>query len=39
MVLDDGHIIESGSYDQLMSTDSTFRQLYERQLVTKEIDE
>lgn len=39
IVLDDGRIIESGSYDHLISTDSTFRQLYERQLVNKEIEE
>ncbi len=37
IVLDDGHIIESGTYNQLMTSDSIFRQLYEKQLVNKEI--
>jgi ATP-binding cassette subfamily B multidrug efflux pump len=39
IVLDDGHIIESGSYDHLMNSDSVFRKLYEKQLVSKEIEE
>jgi ATP-binding cassette subfamily B multidrug efflux pump len=39
IVLDDGQVIESGSYDQLMSTESTFRQLYDKQLVSKEIED
>jgi len=38
IVLDDGHIIESGSYDQLISSGGTFQELYEKQLVNKEID-
>jgi len=37
IVLDDGHIIESGSYDQLISSGGTFQELYEKQLVNKEI--
>jgi len=39
IVLDDGSIIESGTYDQLMALDGTFKQLYEKQLVSKEIEE
>ena len=39
IVLDQGSIIESGTYDQLISSDGTFRQLYEKQLVSKEIEE
>ena len=39
IVLDDGYIIESGTYDHLMSTNGTFKQLYEKQLVSKEIEE
>jgi ATP-binding cassette subfamily B protein len=39
IVLDDGNIIESGSYDQLISSESTFKQLYEKQLVSKEIED
>ena len=39
IVLDDGRIIESGTYEDLMAQESTFRQLYERQLITKEIEE
>ncbi len=39
IVLDDGHMIESGTYDQLMTSDSIFKQLYEKQLVNKEIEE
>jgi ATP-binding cassette subfamily B protein len=39
IVLDDGRIIESGSYDQLMESNGTFRQLYDKQLVSKEIEE
>ena len=39
IVLDDGHIIENGTYDQLMAIDSIFKQLYEKQLVNKEIEE
>lgn len=39
IVLDDGYIIESGSYEQLISSNGTFRQLYEKQLVSKEIEE
>ncbi len=39
IVLDEGRIIESGAYDELISKDSTFRQLYEKQLVNREIEE
>jgi ATP-binding cassette subfamily B protein len=39
IVLDDGKIIENGSYHDLMSRQSTFRQLYEKQLVSKEIED
>lgn len=39
IVLDDGHMIESGTYDQLMTSDSIFKQLYEKQLVNKEIED
>lgn len=39
IVLDDGYIIESGSYDQLINANGTFKQLYEKQLVSKEIEE
>lgn len=39
IVLDDGEIIENGTYDELMSRESTFKQLYEKQLVNKEIEE
>jgi ATP-binding cassette subfamily B protein len=39
IVLDDGHIIESGAYDELMAFNSTFKQLYEKQLISKEIEE
>lgn len=39
IVLDNGNIIEDGTYDQLMATNSTFKQLYEKQLVNKEIEE
>ena len=39
IVLDDGFIIESGSYDQLINANGTFKQLYEKQLVSKEIEE
>ena len=39
IVLDDGYIIENGTYDQLMAIDSIFKQLYEKQLVNKEIEE
>lgn len=39
IVLDDGNIVESGSYDQLMSSESIFRQLYDKQLVSKEIED
>ncbi len=39
IVLDNGHIIESGSYDDLMATDSNFKQLYDKQLVSREIEE
>lgn len=37
IVLDDGHIIESGTYNQLMANEGTFKQLYNKQLVSKEI--
>lgn len=39
IVLDDGKIVESGRYDNLMTSDSLFRQLYEKQLSSKEIEE
>lgn len=39
IVLDDGKIIESGEYDQLITTESIFRQLYEKQLLNKELEE
>ena len=39
IVLDDGKIIESGKYDDLITSDSLFRQLYEKQLVNREIEE
>ena len=39
IVLDDGEIIESGSYDQLMNNNGTFQQLYEKQLVNKELED
>lgn len=39
IVLDDGEIIESGTYHQLMATQSTFRQLYEKQLVGNETND
>lgn len=39
IVLDDGFVIESGTYDHLMTYDGTFRQLYEKQLVSKEVEE
>lgn len=38
IVLDDGHIIESGTYEQLITINGTFKQLYEKQLVSKEIE-
>lgn len=38
IVLDDGQIIEKGTYAHLMSYDSTFHQLYEKQLVDKELE-
>lgn len=39
IVLDDGNIIESGTYEQLMASNGTFKQLYEKQLVSKEVEE
>jgi len=39
IVLDDGEIIESGGYEELMKSNGTFRQLYDKQLVSKEIEE
>ncbi len=39
IVLDDGEIIESGSYDELINSNGTFHQLYEKQLVNKEIED
>ncbi|MCK5279275.1 MAG: ABC transporter ATP-binding protein [Cyclobacteriaceae bacterium] len=39
IVLDDGRIIESGTYNELMAFNSTFKQLYEKQLISKEIEE
>ncbi len=39
IVLDEGRIIESGNYDQLMTSGGIFQQLYEKQLVSKEIEE
>lgn len=39
IVLDDGHIIESGTYNQLMKNEGTFKQLYNKQLVSKEIED
>ena len=39
IVLDDGQIIENGTYDQLMAFNGTFKHLYEKQLVNKEIEE
>jgi ATP-binding cassette subfamily B protein len=39
IVVDDGEIIESGSYDELINSNGTFHQLYEKQLVNKEIEE
>ena len=39
IVLDDGQIIESGTYEQLLSSNGTFKQLHEKQLVNKEIEE
>ncbi|MDZ7607785.1 MAG: ABC transporter ATP-binding protein [Cyclobacteriaceae bacterium] len=39
IVLDDGLIIESGTYTDLLARESTFKQLYERQLSTREIEE
>ena len=36
IVLDDGKLIESGTYDQLMAYNSTFKQLHEKQLVNRE---
>lgn len=39
IVLDDGYVIESGSYDELMNTNGVFKQLYDKQLVSKEIEE
>ncbi len=39
IVLDDGEIIESGSYDELINGNGTFHQLYEKQLVNKEIED
>lgn len=39
IVLDDGYIIESGTYDQLMTFNGPFKQLYEKQLISKEIEE
>jgi ATP-binding cassette subfamily B protein len=39
IVLDDGKIMESGKYDDLITSESLFRQLYEKQLVNREIEE
>ena len=39
IVLDDGQIIESGTYEQLLAKNGTFKQLHEKQLVNKEIDD
>ncbi len=39
IVLDDGKIIESGTYNNLLSSESLFRQLYEKQLVNREIED
>lgn len=38
IVLDDGNVIESGTYNELLNCTSTFKQLYEKQLVSKEIE-
>lgn len=38
VVLDDGKIIESGTYDQLIQGSGTFQDLYEKQLLNKEIE-
>lgn len=38
IVLDDGHIIESGTYEELMRSNGTFKQLYEKQLMSKETE-
>ncbi len=39
IVLDDGNIIESGTYEQLLAYNGTFKQLHEKQLVNKEIED
>ncbi len=39
IVLDDGYIIENGTYDHLMSLNGPFRKLYEKQLISNEIEE
>ena len=39
IVLDNGTIIESGSYNELLNLNGTFKQLYDKQLVSKEIEE
>jgi ATP-binding cassette subfamily B protein len=36
IVLDDGNIVEKGTYESLMSRDGIFRQLYEKQLTSNE---
>ncbi len=36
IVLDDGNIVEKGTYESLMSRDGIFRQLYEKQLTSSE---
>ncbi len=39
MVLDDGHIVEAGSHDELMARGGAYKSLYDKQLSAKEIIE
>ena len=37
IMLDDGHIIEQGSHDDLLAKNGAYRELYEKQLQTEEV--
>ncbi|WP_025762210.1 ABC transporter ATP-binding protein [Dyadobacter tibetensis] len=37
VMLDDGHIIEQGSHDQLMALNGAYKELYEKQLMAEEV--
>lgn len=39
IVLDEGHIVETGTHDELIASSGTYRELYEKQMLVDEVED